>query len=115
MEDKSEQDQLSADYHACVLSHWKYCAAGVLVTMPVAMYKKSHVFWAIGGITGTLMDFAEAVGDCKPYADAIRANTTRVHRDVTLKEVSPGLDNMLHPSHKNETVGQEQQFPVDPK
>jgi hypothetical protein len=69
--------RLSREYHECVLSQWKYCAVGVGLGLGVSMFKKSHVYWAIGGISGTLMDYANALEVCRDKAHALR-----LHQDA---------------------------------
>ncbi len=64
--------RLSREYHECVLSQWKYCAVGVGLGLGVSMFKKSHLYWAIGGISGTLLDYTNALDECRDKAHALR-------------------------------------------
>ena len=48
------------EFSACVLSHWHYCAAGVLIGMPVSMKRKSHIPFVVGGVVGSVADYYEA-------------------------------------------------------
>ena len=102
--------RLSREYHECVLSQWKFCALGVGLGLGASMLKKSHVYWAIGGVSGTLMDYANALEVCRDKAQALRhvqdAGVVRVdlqkdslaqavREDVAL--VKSELDEFVHP------------------
>ncbi len=105
--------RLSREYHECVLSQWKFCALGVGLGLGASMLKKSHVYWAIGGISGTLMDYANALEVCRDKAQALRhgqdAGSVRVdlakeslaqavREDVALVKFE--LDELVHPHGK---------------
>lgn len=102
--------RLSREYHECVLSQWKFCALGVGLGLGASMLKKSHVYWAIGGISGTLMDYANALEVCRDKAQALRhvqdtgsvrvdlkkeSLAQAVRKDVAL--VKSELDELVHP------------------
>ena len=61
----------------------------MFIGVPLSYYKKSHVFWAIGGISGTLMDFADALTVCKEHADALRRYEQSM--DIEEKQLSATL------------------------
>jgi hypothetical protein len=44
--------ELENDLSACMLSQWKFCAAGILMGMPLSMRQKSYGPFLIGGLTG---------------------------------------------------------------
>eukprot|EP00515_Schizochytrium_aggregatum_P001211 CAMPEP_0202036564 /NCGR_PEP_ID=MMETSP0962-20130828/1627_1 /ASSEMBLY_ACC=CAM_ASM_000488 /TAXON_ID=4773 /ORGANISM="Schizochytrium aggregatum, Strain ATCC28209" /LENGTH=111 /DNA_ID=CAMNT_0048600643 /DNA_START=12 /DNA_END=347 /DNA_ORIENTATION=- len=63
----AERMQLQSEYQDCLLSHWKLCAAGLAIGLPVAMKTRKHIYWAIGGISGTMLDYVQALEDCKGF------------------------------------------------
>jgi len=62
---KSDLKKLREDYSSCVLEHWQGCVLGIAVGLPASVIRKSQVPWMVGGVSGTLVDYFRALGDCK--------------------------------------------------
>ncbi|GBG31369.1 Hypothetical Protein FCC1311_075932 [Hondaea fermentalgiana] len=60
-------DDANLHYGTCLLDHWQFCVGGLLIGLPLSIRYKSQLYWAIGGISGTLLDYSTALGECKHY------------------------------------------------
>ena len=54
MEHPDELTRCEKELTACILEHWKFCAAGVMMGMPLSIHRKSYFPFAVGGVIGTM-------------------------------------------------------------
>eukprot|EP00903_Cladosiphon_okamuranus_P008559 g8213.t1 len=77
MKERSEEEVLAAELSSCMLSHYKYCAAGVLLGLPLSIHKKSYWPVALAAVAGTAADFKEGSDNCKQHREALMACVAR--------------------------------------
>mmetsp|Transcript_9786 Transcript_9786/g.19226 ORF Transcript_9786/g.19226 Transcript_9786/m.19226 type:complete len:126 (+) Transcript_9786:61-438(+) len=72
-------------YGTCLLEHWQFCLGGILVGLPLSIKYKSQLYWAIGGVSGTLLDYTNALAQCKHYRHEAE-DLTRLRRKFPEEE-----------------------------
>ncbi|CAM9531470.1 unnamed protein product [Hapterophycus canaliculatus] len=77
MSARSEEEALAAELSSCMLSHYKYCAAGVLLGLPLSIHKRSYWPVTMAAVAGTAVDFKEASVNCAPQREAFMAYVAR--------------------------------------
>ncbi|CAM9468567.1 unnamed protein product [Ectocarpus fasciculatus] len=76
-EQSKEEAALAAELSSCMLSHYKYCAAGVLLGLPLSIHKKSYWPVTMAAVAGTAADFKEGSANCRPQREALMACIAR--------------------------------------
>ncbi|CAN0084382.1 unnamed protein product [Ectocarpus sp. 6 AP-2014] len=55
----------------------QYCAAGVLLGLPLSVHKKSYWPVTLAAVAGTAADFKEGTANCRPQREALMAFIAR--------------------------------------
>ncbi|CAN0299012.1 unnamed protein product [Ascophyllum nodosum] len=78
MREKSEEEKKLADeLSSCMLSHYKYCAAGMLLGLPLSIHRKSYWPVTFAMVAGTAGDLMEANTKCRQQREALLACVAR--------------------------------------
>ena len=78
----SARKYLERELGACMLSNWKFCAAGILLGMPLSLHRvrssgaslHAYVPFLVGGLADTAADYWQAyTSDCAELRRRVEA------------------------------------------